>query len=210
MDGAGLSPYAQGMNVRSVCTYVALGLLACTVCALAANRFVAFYAADFIVSDPMSGPRADVIVIPGAAVYQSGELTNAYLDRVKTAIALWGAGRADRVLVTGDGVDASHDEVTPVALLLEAAGVPSEAIMRDPEGLSTYESMRRAKEVHGITSAMIVTQPFHLPRSIFLARWFGIEAYGTPTSDWTGRSRDHVREYFATVKAVIEAFVGSM
>lgn len=57
-------------------------------------------------------------------------------------------------------------------------GVPSKDIFMDHAGFCTYDSIYRAKEIFGARKIVIVTQKFHLYRSIYIARKLGVEAYG--------------------------------
>ncbi len=81
-------------------------------------------------------------------------------------------------------------------------GIPAAAITRDDAGLRTLDSMVRARQVFGLTSIVVVTQEFHMARSLYLARAFGLHAVGFAASDDGGDFYDsHVREWLARVKA---------
>ena len=54
---------------------------------------------------------------------------------------------------------------------LIAAGVPAARIYRDYAGFRTLDSIVRAKEMFGQDRVIVVSQPFHLARALFLARW---------------------------------------
>ena len=54
------------------------------------------------------------------------------------------------------------------------------------------DSINRAKNKFNIKSAIISTNRYHLPRAIFIARRFGIEAYGI-SSDM--REYDRMKKY---------------
>ena len=58
------------------------------------------------------------------------------------------------------------------------SGVPDAAIVCDTLGLSTYESILRARDVYGAKKIVIVTQKYHLYRALYLADKFGVEAVG--------------------------------
>ncbi len=189
---------------RTTARYIFYAALSLIVLLFAANRYIAHVTVPYRSNDPLSLPRAQAVLVPGAAVYRSGALTPAYLDRVDTAYALYASGIVPKILVSGDGSGEGYDEVTPARNYLLGRGVPPEDIFLDYDGVNTYESMYRARERYGVSSAIIVTQPFHLPRAVFLAQWFGIDAYGAETAEWTGGPRDFLRESLATVKAVAD------
>ena len=59
---------------------------------------------------------------------------------------------------------------------LRERGVTESAAIR--RGLRTWATMQRAAEVFNIGEAVVCTQRFHLPRSLYLARAAGISAVG--------------------------------
>ncbi len=118
----------------------------------------------------------DAIVL-GARVWRSGRPSLMLEDRLMTAASLYRAGCAKRLFVTGDDSPRSYHEVQVMAAYLIGTGVPEQSIVRDPHGTRTLQSMIHAHEA-GIREAYIVTQSFHLPRAVWLARVVGIDAVG--------------------------------
>lgn len=56
-------------------------------------------------------------------------------------------------------------------------GIPEEAITLDYAGFRTLDSMVRAKEVFSLTGQFVViSQPFHIERALFLGDMRGIDA----------------------------------
>jgi vancomycin permeability regulator SanA len=91
-------------------------------------------------------------------------------------------------------------------------GVPTEKVVLDHAGFDTYDSCARAKEVFGVTQAIVVTQSYHLARAVMLCRRLGIDANGVGdetvkqfTKPWRISS---TREYGACVKAVYDVASG--
>lgn len=161
----------------------------------------------YIYDDPMRAPKAQAILVPGAAIYEDGSLSPIFTDRVAMAITLYKAGKASRILVSGDNSTDTYNEVNPARLYLIENGVLDAAIYLDHAGFDTYSTMYRARDIFGVTSVVIATQAFHLPRAVFLARSLGIEAYGVPADSGTVRFRNTVREVFANEKAVLDLFM---
>lgn len=146
-------------------------------------------------------PASDVAIVLGASVVR-GKPSPVLAERANAAIELFQKGKVHAILVTGDSQDRSHDEVTPVRKYLEAAGIPQSAIWLDREGFDTYSSMYRAKVIFGATHAIVVTQDFHLPRAVFLARSLGIDASGFIAPGTERSPYEYLREIPASVKAV--------
>ena len=147
-------------------------------------------------------PQTEVALVLGASV-RRGVPSPVLALRADTAIALYKAGKVSKILVTGDNGALSHDEVTPVRKYLLDAGIPTQDIFLDHAGFDTYSSMYRARDIFGVSSILISTQSFHLPRAVFIARMLGIEASGVNADIGHMLFRNYVREALANEKAVL-------
>lgn len=154
----------------------------------------------FTTSDGIRPAQAALIL--GASVV-AGQPSAILAQRADTAIALYRAGIVKKLLVTGDDGERSYDEVSPVLTYLLEKGIPGRDIFLDHAGFDTYSSMYRARHIFGARSLVIVTQDFHLPRAVFLARAMGIDADGLVAGDG-GTAWDYLREIPATIKAVAD------
>lgn len=120
----------------------------------------------------------DAIVILGAGVRPGGVPSDMLRDRLEVGNELYFAGFSDKMLMSGDHMGRDYDEVSVMKRYATEAGVPSDAVYLDHAGLSTYDSIWRLAKIFGAKKVLIVTQSYHLPRALYLARAFGIEAYG--------------------------------
>jgi vancomycin permeability regulator SanA len=153
----------------------------------------------------------DVVLVLGAQVAPSGDWPMPVLKgRLDTAAQLLRDGRARVILVSGDASGGSGDETSVMASYLADVGINSDRIVTDPYGLDTYDSCRRAKEVYGVTRALVVTQPYHLSRAVTLCRHVGIDADGVGARCdeclSLNLARNSLRDYFACSKAAWDAF----
>jgi SanA protein len=99
-------------------------------------------------------------------------------NRLKTGVELYRQGAAPKLLLTGDGGRHRYDEVSVMQQYALDAGVPAKDIILDRDGFDTYSSIYRAKAVYDMTSVLIVTQSYHMPRALFDARALGLQALG--------------------------------
>lgn len=155
-------------------------------------------------------PRGRVAVVLGCCRKVRGGLNNLYFERrIDAAAELFERGRVDTILVSGDNRTKSYDEPSDMKDALVSRGVPEERIVCDYAGLRTLDSVVRAKEVFGLDSFVVISQPAHLRRAIFLARTFGCDAIGYEAEDLNGRYsvKTSVREQFAKIAAVLDAIV---
>ncbi len=158
----------------------------------------------YIYDNATDAPKAQVALIPGAGILQNNEPSPIFIERVAMAIDLYNAGKVSKILVSGDNSTVSHNEVDPVRLYLLGKGIPDEDIFLDHAGFDTYSSMYRARDIFGVSSILITTQSFHLPRAVFIARELGIQAYGVSAGGGDILLRNYVREIFANEKAVYD------
>ncbi|MFF5292994.1 SanA/YdcF family protein [Paractinoplanes globisporus] len=153
-------------------------------------------------------PSADVAIVLGTEVTVDGTPSPRLAGRLETAAALVKAGKARVVLVSGDSNGGSGDEPTAMAAYLTRLGVDARRIVTDPYGLDTYDTCIRARDVYGVTRALVVTQSYHVSRAVTLCRHVGIDAEGVvsrchcPTTLLVEKS---VRDYFAGGKAAWDA-----
>ncbi len=151
-------------------------------------------------------PESDAALVLGASVVR-GNPSPILTERADVAVALYREQKVSKILVTGDNGALSYDEVTPVREYLLEAGIPSEDIFLDHAGFDTYSSMYRAREVFKAESLIIVTQDFHLPRALWVARHLGLTAYGV-VAGTGGSTYSYVREIPASIKAVLDTSTG--
>lgn len=123
-------------------------------------------------------PDERVAIVYGARVYPSGRLSAMLRDRVDTAIALYEAGKVDKLILSGDNGTAEYNEPGAMMAYAIERGVPAEDIQPDYGGRRTYDTCYRAKAIFGVESAVLVTQAFHLPRALFLCNSLDLESTG--------------------------------
>jgi len=177
---------------------VAAGLLA----AGSANAVVYYGGKAGIL--PVADVRpAQAALVLGAYVFPDGRPSTMVEDRLLTAWDLYQAGKVEKILISGDHGRVEYDEVNAMRRFLEAKGVPPEDIFMDHAGFDTYDSMYRARDVFQVHSTVVVTQAFHLPRAIWLARRMGLEADGVVADRWVYDKAEYyaAREVLARVKA---------
>ncbi|MDP3883296.1 MAG: ElyC/SanA/YdcF family protein [Candidatus Staskawiczbacteria bacterium] len=163
----------------------------------------------YIYNKISESPDAQIAIIPGAAVLSNGDLSPILKDRVDMAIQLYKLKKVPKIIVSGDNSTVSYNEVNPVRIYLLDRGVLDKDIFLDHAGFNTYNTMYRARDVFRVSSALVVSQSFHLPRAVFIARKLGINAYGVNADAGHILFRNYVREVFANGKAVVNLLFGT-
>lgn len=127
--------------------------------------------------------KADCILVLGAYVRPNGVPSAILKDRLNTGYEIFKAGKAPKFLLSGDHGRKSYDEVNGMKDYIEKKGVDTELIFLDHAGFSTYESIYRARDIFEANKMIVVTQAYHLPRALYLAKKMGIEAQGVASED---------------------------
>lgn len=173
---------------------------------LTAMSLIVYLSPQSLIVKAENVQHAECIIVPGAKV--NGDLPSATLeDRLIVAYQLYEAGKAPKILVSGDHGTKEYDEVNAMRDYLLKKGVPIADIFMDHAGFDTYQTMKRAKEVFDVKSAIVVTQDFHLPRALFLGQSVGLTVQGVETSlrTYGGEMVWTMREIPASWKACFEA-----
>jgi len=147
----------------------------------------------------------DCILVLGAGIW--GDKPSPMLeDRLLQAISLYQNNVSAKIIMSGDHGTKEYDEVNIMKNFAIERGVPSENIFMDHAGFSSYESIYRAKEIFKTEKIVIVTQEYHLYRSLHIAKKLGIEAYGVGSDPrkYAGQSYRELREILARNKDFVK------
>lgn len=104
--------------------------------------------------------------------------------RIEAAKILYEKGKIEYIIVSGDNSTSSYNEPLYMKTELERRGVATDKIVMDYAGFRTLDSVLRAKEIFSLTDDItIISQPFHLERALFLAKFHKINAIGFGAAD---------------------------
>lgn len=148
----------------------------------------------------------DCILILGAGIIDNSRPTLMLKDRLDKGVELYKMGLAPKIIMSGDHGKEEYDEVNIMKSYAIKQGVPSEDIFMDHAGFNSYDSIYRAKEIFGVKKAIIVTQNYHLYRSIYIANKLGLKVYGGKADAriYTGMPFYLSREILARIKNFIK------
>jgi uncharacterized SAM-binding protein YcdF (DUF218 family) len=194
----------------TLCLVGALGILILSSNGWVVNQLVRSLEWQHIPDQPL--PQAEAIVILGGAikpaipprpwidVMESG-------DRAIYGAQLYKEGKAPLLILSGGRIDwkgGGPPESADMAKLVEALGVPSTAILQDPDSLNTYENAVNVKAIlqdQGINRILLVTSAMHMPRSLRIFQKQGIETIPAPTDFQV--TEQELQEPQATPQAII-------
>ena len=191
-------------NLKTICMILLCLALVGVIALCSINGYVKSVAKERIVTVEETATLEDVdcIIVLGCQVRDDGTLSHMLRDRLMRGLEVYHAGAAPKLLMSGDHGRKEYDEVNAMKQYAIENGVPSEHVFMDHAGFSTYESMYRARDIFRAKKVLIVTQGYHLYRSIYVAQKLGLEAYGVASDirDYGGQSFRDIREILARNK----------
>ena len=153
----------------------------------------------------LAGADCAAIVVLGCAVWEGNTPSPMLQERIDKAAALYKAGAAPVIYVSGDHRSDDYNEVGVMQACLMDQGVPEEAILLDHQGLNTNMTVLHTAETFGEGPVIFVSQKYHLFRTVYLARKNGIEAYGASADvrRHAGQLYRDIREVAARTKDLL-------
>ena len=127
---------------------------------------------------------ADCIIVLGAGT--NGTTPNAvFRERLHHAVTLYQEGYADTILLTGGYSPGNgHSDAYIAGQYLQSLGISAEAILLEEQSTITQENLEFAKEImenKNLSTAILVSDPLHMKRSMMMAKDYEIEAVSSPT-----------------------------
>ncbi|MBD2439702.1 YdcF family protein [Nostoc sp. FACHB-110] len=137
-------------------------------------------------------PNAEAIVVLGGATKSAfyprpGVDLSETGDRVIYAAQLYRQKKAPKIILSGGRIDwrgSGASESADMASILTSLGIPSEAIIEEPDSLNTYQNAVNVKKIlqtRGIQQVLLVTSAMHMPRSLKIFQRLGIDVIPAPT-----------------------------
>ncbi len=111
-------------------------------------------------------------LVLGAGKYlKNGQINRYYRYRLEALFTAYEEGAVSLAILSG-----GPDEVQSMVADLTSMGVDPAILRCDPLGVRTYESFKNYRNMWGGDSVVVVTQRFHMARSLRLARHLNVQA----------------------------------
>ena len=150
----------------------------------------------------------DCILVLGAGI-RGDEPSPMLQDRLDVAIELYNNSGIKKILVSGDHQADDYNEVAVMKNYLVNKGILAEDVFIDHYGVSTYDSIYRLRPIFEVKKVVIVSQEYHLYRSLYIANSLGYEAYGVAADNhqYVGQQLRDIREFLARIKDMIKSII---
>lgn len=175
-----------------------------------ANWWVVKSTQDKVLTDISLLRGRSVALVLGTSNKLRNGLANPYFaNRIKAAAELYREGKVSHFILSGDNRSKYYNEPIEMKKALMLQGVPDSVITLDYAGLRTLDSIVRSKEIFGQDKILIITQPFHSYRALFISHFYNIDAVALVTQESTTEApfKVYLREYFARTKAVLDLYI---
>lgn len=185
-------------------------LLLATLLFMAGNFWVLASTARYIDSRSQECRPSDVAIVFGTSHWTRSGLRNPHFHaRMRTSARLIDSRHVKHLLLSGDNRTQAYNEPRAMWRDLYRRGVDSRQMTMDFAGFSTYDTLARARGVFELDEALLVTQSWHLPRAIFIARGLGMSVTGCVAEEHSaaGEWRLRVREWVARVATLGDLYI---
>lgn len=172
---------------------------------LGINEYIKISTKDKIITEKDIAEDFNVALVLGAGL-KNGKPSPVLKDRLDTALMLYKNNKVSKIIVSGDHGNKNYDEVNVMKNYLKNEGVLSEDIFMDHAGFSTYDSIYRLREIFNVKKVIIVTQKYHLYRSLYIAKKLEIDAEGISATKrhYAGELKFVLREVIARDKDFVK------
>lgn len=176
----------------------------------ACNIWIVKSTEDKVYSDIALLPEHRMGLVLGTSHRLVGGAPNPFFrNRIQMAATLYALGKVDHFILSGDNSSRYYNEPVEMKKALIKKGVPASAITLDYAGLRTLDSVVRSKKIFGQNEIIIITQPFHSYRALFISRYYDMDAVAMVADDAEPDQtlKLRLREYLARTKAVLDLYV---
>lgn len=172
---------------------------------LGINEYIKYSVKDKIITEKDITEDFNVALVLGAGL-KNGKPSPVLKDRLDTALMLYKNNKVSKIIVSGDHGNKNYDEVNVMKNYLKNEGVLSEDIFMDHAGFSTYDSIYRLREIFNVKKVIIVTQKYHLYRSLYIAKKLDVDAEGISATKrhYAGELKFVLREVIARDKDFVK------
>jgi SanA protein len=171
-----------------------------------ADVYISLETKERVYRDVGAIERKRAALVLGTSKYASGRNNLYYEYRLDAVAELWDNRKIDAVLVSGDNSRSDYNEPRLMKQDLVARGIPAKYIAMDYAGLRTLDSVVRASSVFMLDDFIVVSQPFHCQRALYIADAKQIRAiaYGARPIGGALGAKVRLRETLARSKAVLD------
>lgn len=190
------------MNKKAIWGIVGV-VLVLALYVLVTNLVMVFKTKGDIITDLSKAEKTDAIIVLSQGVENGnpGSISKARLDK---AADLYNRNIASTIIVAGGSKEDKIDEPTIMKNYLVKKGIPESAVKVSYAGHSTYDIIKKVHDDYKVNKVFVVTQKYHMYRSLYIADKLGMTAYGYEAVSDDISFTTKVKEIFARSKDFIK------
>ncbi len=128
--------------------------------------------------------KADAAIVMGAAAY-GDKPSPVFEQRIAHGVDLYKKGMVKKIILTGGfGDGAEHAESEVARRFAIEQGVPERDLLLEKKSRTTLENLQQARDLmkaHGLSGALLVSDPMHMERARWMMHDLGVTAWRSPT-----------------------------
>jgi len=128
-------------------------------------------------------PRSNWLLVLGAGVENNNRPSPILQDRLISAVRYVRNFNPKHIILSGTKKDLDYNEPTAMQDFLLSEGIDQNSIVLDESGYSTYHSCVNLKNKYNPENIVIISQRFHLYRSVMISRLIGLRSFGLVAND---------------------------
>lgn len=191
-------------KIGIVITSIIIIVLAVLIISLSfSNYLVERKATSFSYSNAQDVPYRKVALLLGTSKSVRNGYVNLFFKyRIDATVDLYKNHKLKYIIISGDHGEKYYNEPQDMKVALIAQGIPDSIIFLDYAGFRTLDSVVRCKEIFGQSQFVIISQPFHTERALYIAHEYNIDAIAFNAQEPSLKfgAQTYLREYFARVK----------
>ena len=130
-------------------------------------------------------PHSDWLLVLGAGLENDNQPTPILEDRLISTVMYVKTFNPKYIILSGTKKERGYNE--PIAMLnfLLSEGIERDSIFLDESGFSTYHSCINMKNKFDPGNVVIISQRFHLYRSLLISRLIGLQSFGLMADNYS-------------------------
>lgn len=202
----------QIFNMKNLGIFLVLLTIVLAIAPLTVNYYISKHYKSLIYSEIGDLPETRVGIVFGAGLKDKGTKPGTVLeDRINAAVELYKRGAISKIIMSGDNREADYNEPQVMVDYAREQGVSDLDLFADSWGIRSYDTCYRAKELFGVSEAILITQEYHLPRVLYLCNTLGVDAVGykADSQEYQYLGNYKRREVLATLLAFWQVYIDS-
>jgi len=147
-------------------------------------------------------PRSDWLLVLGAGVEKNNRPSPILEDRLISAAKYVRKLNPKHIILSGTKKELDYNEPSAMLNFLLSKGIDQDSIILDEFGFSTYHSCVNLKNKYNPENVVIISQRFHLYRSLMISRLIGLQSFGLAAKNFSFSNSLRIFWYFRESVAI--------